>query len=87
MHIVIKPWLTAFRRNRRQYPVLDLYHACFGRALDDPMHTNTRSLKKLAEVICEALHLRFVLDTMHLACWDRQVGPFLISVLCDPLTW
>ena len=48
MHIVIKPWLTAFRRNRRQHQALDLYHACFGRALDDPIHTNTRALRKSA---------------------------------------
>ena len=96
MHIAITPWLAAFCRTRQQHQALDLFHFWFGWALDHPMHTNTRSLKKcsnthsldkLADVIWEALHLRFVLDNMYLACEDSQIGLCPISVLCDPLTW
>jgi hypothetical protein len=96
MQIVNETWLTAFRRIRQQHRVPDLFHFLFGRSLEHPTHTNARSLKKcsitrsinkLTVENCEALHLRFVLDNMHLACEDSQVGPCPISVLCDPLTW
>ena len=96
MQIVNMRWLTALRRIRQQHRLLILFHFIFSHSPDHLTHANPRSLKKyanngsiknLAAVNCEALHLRFVLDNVEWVGADSQTGPCPISVVCDSVTW